>query len=97
MDSIFSALSLISPGHRLELVKELRLHHGDLVDDEVSTARPVLQHPGPLSQLDTLLQWGWAGANAWRERAWIRKLERQLVRGDADTQLTPSTVQHIKI
>lgn len=57
----------VSPCHRLELVKELGLHHGDLVDDEVSTAGPVLQHAGPLSQLDALLQRGRAGADAWTE------------------------------
>lgn len=58
-----SALTPISPGNRLKLVKELGLHHGDLVNDEVSTAGPVLQDPRPHSQFDTLLQWGRAGAN----------------------------------
>lgn len=62
-----SAVNLLSPSHRLQLVKELGLHHGDLVDDEVATGSPVLQHPGPLSQLDALLQGGRARTNTWRK------------------------------
>lgn len=65
---MFSFESHLSPSHRLELVKKLCLNHGDLIDDEVSTGRPVLQHPRPLSQLDALLQGGRAGANAWNEQ-----------------------------
>lgn len=44
------------PGDGLELVEELGLHHGDLIDDEVFTAGPVLQDSGPLCELQTLLQ-----------------------------------------
>lgn len=44
------------PGDGLELVEELGLHHGDLVDDEVFAACPVLQDSGSLRELQTLLQ-----------------------------------------
>lgn len=57
----------ILPGNRLQFVKELGLHHGDLVNDEVSTAGPVLQDPGPLSQRDTLLQRSRARADTWEK------------------------------
>lgn len=73
-------MDLISPGYGLKLVKELGLHHGDLIDDEVSTASPVLQHPRPLSQLDALLQWGRARADTWKQRM---DMDRR-VRGDAN-------------
>lgn len=54
---------LSSPGHRFQLVKKLAVHHGDLVNDEVLAGGPVLKDPGPLSQLDALLQWGRARTN----------------------------------
>lgn len=55
-----------SPGHGLQLVKEVGVHHGDLVNDQVSAAGPVLQHPRPLGQLDALLQRGGARADTWK-------------------------------
>lgn len=51
---------ILVPGYGLQLVEKLGLNHGDLVDDEVATASPVLQDPGPLGQLYTLLQRGGA-------------------------------------
>lgn len=90
-----SALNLVSPRHRLELVEELGLHHGDLVDDEVSTASPVLQHPGPLGQLDALLQRGRAGANTWKERGyrgWKDRRSDRTQMNNTHAQSTPSTV-----
>lgn len=63
----------VSPGYSLQLVKEVSVHHGDLVDDQVSAAGPVLQHPRPLGQLDALLQRGGARADTWKEEAWRRR------------------------
>lgn len=56
---------VVSPGYGLQLVKEPSLDHGDLVDDQVPAARPVLQHPRPLGQLDALLHRGRARADPW--------------------------------
>lgn len=66
----------ISPGHSLQLVKEVSVHHGDLVNDQVSAAGPVLQHPRPLGQLDALLQRGGARADPWKEEAWTQREQR---------------------
>lgn len=66
----------ISPGYSLQLVKELSLHHGDLVNDQVPAARPVLQHPRPLGQLNALLQRGGARADTWKEDTWTQREQR---------------------
>lgn len=66
----------ISPGYTLQLVKEVSVHHGDLVNDQVSAAGPVLQHPRPLGQLDALLQGGGARADTCKEDTGTRPEQR---------------------
>lgn len=70
---------VVSPGYGLQLVKELSLDHGDLVDDQVPAARPVLQHPRPLGQLDALLHRGRARADPWEEGQRIQTMNEQHV------------------
>lgn len=66
----------VSPGYGLQLVKEPSLDHGDLVDDQVAAAGPVLQHPRPLGQLHTLLHRGRARADPW-ERTRPRSVNKE--------------------
>lgn len=54
---------LYIPGNGLQLVKELALHHGDLIDDQVATTYPVLADSGPHRQFNTLLQGSLPRAN----------------------------------
>lgn len=60
------------PSDGLKFIKELGLHHGDLIDDEVSAAGPLLQDTGAPGQLQTSLQRGGTAPNAWvnKHKSW---------------------------